>query len=125
MLWHHISQAGCREKESDVAIALALHLLLSLATARAADGEVPTAADFVACNGQAPDAARTGSAMPTLGDHARADRARAGGMTTISAHVTGTAVASSDPQIHGMEAEGAKDATYQAAYRSCMRRKGF
>jgi hypothetical protein len=60
-----------------------LLLLLSLATARAAHGEVPTAADFVACNGQAPDAARTGSAMPTMSDHARADRARAGGMTTI------------------------------------------
>jgi len=24
-----------------------------------------------------------------------------------------------------MEAEGAKNATYQAAYRACMRRKGF
>jgi hypothetical protein len=34
-------------------------------------------------------------------------------------------IVSSDPQIHGMSAEGAKDATYQAAYRSCMRRKGF
>jgi hypothetical protein len=34
-------------------------------------------------------------------------------------------VHSPDPQIHGMEAEGAKDATFQAAYRSCMRRKGF
>ena len=32
---------------------------------------------------------------------------------------------SPDPQIHGMETEGAKSATYQAAYRSCMRRKGF
>ena len=34
-------------------------------------------------------------------------------------------VNSSDPQIHGMSGEGAKDAAYQAAYRSCMRRKGF
>jgi len=105
--------------------ALALILLLSLAAARTADGEVPTAADFAACNGQAPEAAKTGSAMPTVVDYARADSARAGGMTTSAVDLTGRAIASSNPQIHGMEAEGAKDATYQAAYRSCMRRKGF
>jgi hypothetical protein len=34
-------------------------------------------------------------------------------------------IESSDPQIHGMQGEGAKNAAYQAAYRSCMRRKGF
>jgi len=34
-------------------------------------------------------------------------------------------VESTDPQIHGMQRAGANDAAYQAAYRSCMRRKGF
>jgi hypothetical protein len=34
-------------------------------------------------------------------------------------------IESPDPQLHGMEAEGAQNAAYQAAYRSCMRRKGF
>jgi hypothetical protein len=55
----------------------------------------------------------------------QADSARAGAMTTNSIDVTATVIESSDPQIHGMNAEGAKNATYQAAYRSCMRRKGF
>jgi hypothetical protein len=46
-------------------------------------------------------------------------------MTANSTDVTGNVIESSDPQIHGMNAEGAKNATYQAAYRTCMRRKGF
>ena len=33
--------------------------------------------------------------------------------------------ASADPQIRGIATEGANSAAYQAAYRSCMRRKGF
>ena len=104
---------------------LILILFVSLATTRTADGEVPTAADFAACNGQAPHAVKAGTASPTMADHARADRARGGGMTTRSPDVTATVIESSDPQIHGMQAEGAKNATYQAAYRGCMRRKGF
>jgi hypothetical protein len=105
--------------------ALALILLVSLAVTRTADGQVPTAADSAACNQEAPKAVKTGSASPTTGDHVRADSARAGAMTTNSIDVTATVIESSDPQIHGMNAEGAKHATYQAAYRSCMRRKGF
>jgi hypothetical protein len=108
-----------------VVIALALMLLVSLAATRTADGEVPAAADFAACNDEAPQAVKTGIASPTMGDRVRADRARADAVTPNSLDVTGNVVESSDPQIHGMQAEGAKDATYQAAYRSCMRRKGF
>jgi hypothetical protein len=102
---------------------LSLLLVLSLAATRAADGDVPTAADFAACNAEAPQAVKAGAASPIVGDHARADGARSS--TTSSPGVTSPAVHSPDPQIHGMEAEGAKSATYQAAYRSCMRRKGF
>jgi hypothetical protein len=107
---------------------LGLFLVVSLAVTRAAHGGVPTAADFADCNAEAPQVVKAGAASPTTGDHARADGARSG--TTNSRAVTSPAVASSvvhslDPQIHGMEAEGAKSATYQAAYRSCMRRKGF
>jgi len=109
----------------DSGIVLVLTLLLSLAAARAADGEVPTATDFTACNEDAPRAIKTGSASPTSADHVRADRARGDAMTAVSTDVTGNVIRSSDPQIHGMNAEGAKNATYQAAYRSCMRRKGF
>lgn len=109
----------------NVVSALALILLVSLAVTRTAEGQVPTAADSSACNAEAPKAVKTGSASPTTGDRVRADSARAGAMTTNSIAVTGTVIESSDPQIHGMNAEGAKNATYQAAYRSCMRRKGF
>ena len=101
---------------------LGLLLVLSLTATRAAHGGVPTAADFADCNAEAPQVVKAGAASPTTGDHARADGARSG---TTSPRLTGPVVHSPDPQIHGMEAEGAKSATYQAAYRSCMRRKGF
>jgi hypothetical protein len=107
----------------NVVLALALMLLVALAVPRTADGQVPTATDFAACNAEAPDAVKAGMASPTKGDHTRADLARV--VTMNSTDFTGKLIQSSDPQIHGMEAEGAKQATYQAAYRSCMRRKGF
>jgi len=106
-----------------VVIALALILLLPLAATRTADGEVPTAVDASACNEQAPQAIKAGQAPPTTGDRARAERALADALTSPPPALT--VIASPDPQIHGMEAEGAKNAAYQAAYRSCMRRKGF
>jgi hypothetical protein len=118
-----------REKESEMAmpgnavLGLALILLVALGVPRTADGQVPTAADFAACNAEASEAFKTGMASPTMSDHTRAARARAVTMTPTD--VTGNLIQSSDPHIHGMEAEGAKQATYQAAYRSCMRRKGF
>jgi hypothetical protein len=90
-------------------------------TGRTADGQIPTAADFADCNGEAPGAVKAGTASPTKGDHVRADRARAGAKTINSLNL----IESSDPQIDGMKAAGATDATYQAAYRSCMRRTGF
>src|SRR5712691_7866913 len=99
-----------------VVIALVLSLLVSLAATRTADGKVPTAADFAACNQQAPEAVKAGTASPTPGDHVRADSARASAVTTNYTDFTGKVIESSNPQIHGMEAEGAKDATYQAAY---------
>jgi predicted nucleic acid-binding Zn ribbon protein len=110
------------------ALALALILLASLAVAGAADGQVPTAADITACNEEAPRAMKAGSASPTGGDQARADTARGATSSTTSAPVAPAlpgVVESSDPQIHGMQRAGAGNAAYQAAYRSCMRRKGF
>jgi len=111
--------------QSRVVLALVLILPLSLAATRTVDGEVPTAADVAACNEQAPEAIKTGSASPITRDHARAESARGGARTESSTDVTANVIQSSDPQIHGMEGEGAKNAVYQAAYRSCMRRKGF
>jgi hypothetical protein len=96
---------------------------VSLAAARIAHGDVPTLADIAACNSDA-GSATSGSAIPTGADHARADRARTVATAGPKDAVAGV-VASADPQIHGMEGEGSKDARYQAVYRSCMRRKGF
>ena len=105
-------------------LVLAVTLLVSLAATRTVDGQVPTTADFAACNEEGPRTVKAGSATPTTRDHVRADSAR-GGITTSYTDFTGQVIASSDPQIHGMKAEGARTASYQAAYRSCMRRKGF
>jgi hypothetical protein len=105
---------------------VALTLLFSLAVTQAADGQVPTPADIAACNEEAPRAVKAGAASPNGGDHARADSARGGGLpATSSTAATSGGVESSDPQIHGMQRAGANNAAYQAAYRSCMRRKGF
>jgi hypothetical protein len=104
---------------------LLLLLLLTLAGTRPAAAQVPTASDVAVCNAEAPQAVRTGTAAPIGDDHARADHARGGAAPASIARVAAGGVDSPDPQIHGMEAEGAKHATYQAAYRTCMRRKGF
>ena len=64
--------------QSRVAVTLALTLLVSLAATRTADGEVPTVADFAACNDEAPAAIKAGTASPIVGDHVRANSARAG-----------------------------------------------
>jgi hypothetical protein len=103
-------------------VVLGLVFLLALGTTAPVGGEVPTAADVAACNDDAPEAIKTGSASPTVGDHARAESVRWEATTASS---TARVIESSDPQIHGMEAEGAKSAAFQAAYRNCMRRKGF
>jgi hypothetical protein len=101
----------------------ALILLLAFAIVEPVGGQVPTAVDVAACNDEAPQAVKAGAASPTTGDHARAGHARSRATTTASTSDAG--VDSADPQLRGMAPEGAKDAAYQAAYRSCMRRKGF
>jgi hypothetical protein len=103
----------------------ALALILVSLAARTADSQVPTAVDSARCNEEAPQAVKAGTASPITSDRRRAESARAGTLTPNSVDLTGKFIESSDPQIHGMNLEGAKDATYQAAYRSCMRRKGF
>jgi hypothetical protein len=111
-------------KRYDIPRPLALIFAVSL-VATTAEGQVPTSADFAACNEEAPRAVKAGAASPTTADRARADSLRADAKTLALPHGGGTAIESSDPQIHGMSAEGATNAFYQAAYRSCMRRKGF
>ena len=108
-----------------IVLVFALIVGLTFAAARAADGEVPNAADMAACNEEAPQSVKTGRASPTVADRARAERARGAVVSADPPAVAGKTIESPDPQIHGMEKEGAKNAAYQAGYRSCMRRKGF
>jgi hypothetical protein len=84
-----------------------------------ASGSVPTAFDFASCNAEARDAVKTGgraasSAVPSTKDHRRAVEAQRGETRE-----------SDDAQLSGMNADGAKDPAFQAAYRICMRRSGF
>jgi hypothetical protein len=108
-----------------IASALALIVIVSLTTTGTADGQVPTHADFAACNAEAPKSVKAGSASPTTGDLTRADTVRGDATASSPRDEKGTGIESSDPQIHGMSAQGARNAAFQAAYRSCMRRKGF
>ena len=81
---------------------------------------VPTAENFAACNAEARDALKSGgadstSASPITKDHQRADEARRGAAGSRP----------DDPQLAGIDPDGAKNPTYQAAYRTCMRKAGF
>ncbi|HEY3067224.1 MAG TPA: hypothetical protein VGL09_15635 [Methylomirabilota bacterium] len=103
---------------------------IALVTAAAwgsAHAATPTAADFASCNAAARDAVKGGSASPSAAsptpkDQGRAVSARQGKEPTDA---TGRISQSRDPQLEGMDAEGAKDPLYQAAYRTCMRKAGF
>ena len=104
-----------------------LGALIVLATARIAYPQVPKAEDIAACNKEAERAARDGagsheSAAPTAKDHNRAAEARG---TDPKAQNSGGSTTSEDPQLAGIDSEGAKNPSYQAAYRTCMRKSGF
>jgi hypothetical protein len=84
-----------------------------------ASGSIPNAEHFAACNAEARDAVKSGSAAggavaPNTRDRARAEDAR-----------RGDAARPDDAQLAGMDVDGAKNPIYQAAYRTCMRRSGF
>lgn len=87
--------------------------------ASVAHADVPKPEDVATCNREALES-RTAS--PTAGDESRAAVARRDAPPAVG----GVAAArSADPQLDGMDGEGAKDPAYQAAYRTCMRRRGF
>ena len=95
--------------------------------ATAVDADIPKAGDVAACNIEADDAIRRGSAargsaMPNTGDRSRAAEAR---RREPLPETPARLARSGDAQLKGMDGEGAKDPAYQAAFRGCMRRKGF
>jgi hypothetical protein len=103
-----------------------LGAVIVIATSRTAYPQVPKTEDIVACNREAQRATREGagsrdSPVPTGKDHRRAAESRG---TEGRAPNAGGAK-SEDPQLAGIDTEGAKDPAYQAAYRTCMRKSGF
>jgi hypothetical protein len=99
--------------------------VIIFATAHIACPQVPKAEDVAACNMEAQRAVQDPrgsreSAVPTAKDQSRAAEARG---TEASARNSDDA--KSDPQLDGIDTEGAKDPAYQAAYRTCMRKSGF
>jgi hypothetical protein len=105
-----------------VAIVLGVALHLGSAIVHA---DVPTTVDMTACNQEAREESRDRSASPTSKDQADAESARRGRQGTTSLPGATAVTQSEDPQIHGMDAQGATDAAYRAAYRVCMRKRGF
>jgi hypothetical protein len=102
-------------------------MLLAISVWVVAHAATPTAADFASCNAAARDAVKAGSASPntaspTSKDQGHAASARQGKEPTDA---SGRISESRDPQLEGMDAEGAKDPVYTAAYRTCMRKAGF
>lgn len=91
-----------------------------------AHGEVPTPKDLVECNENAREGRRDQGASPNQKDRDSAAQARSpapGAGERVAG--TGRVTDSPDPQIAGMDSVGAKDSAYRAAYRVCMRKKGF
>jgi hypothetical protein len=92
-----------------------------------AGADVPKPGDIATCNSEAKEAVRKGSAAPstpapTVSDERRAaDVRRQQGPTDAPS----ASVRSADPQIEGIDAQGAKNPVYQAAYRTCMRKNGY
>lgn len=98
-----------------------------LAATTVGSAQVPTPQHLAACNAEAREATRTGSpapgsAQPNTQDYNRAAEARRTGPAAPGA---AGGPQSGDPQLAGMDPEGAKDPAYQAAYRTCMRKSGF
>ncbi|HYE92581.1 MAG TPA: hypothetical protein VEA38_16245 [Terriglobales bacterium] len=121
-------------------------LVLGLATAVPAAAEVPTVADFASCNMKAAEQAASDNVSasprtdlpndatklpPDVRTLPRADvQTPPSGAGKAGAQVlkdpTGNTLSSDkDPQIEGMAADRANDKAYVAAYRSCMRQRGF
>ena len=93
-----------------------------------ARADVPQSEDIATCNSEAKEAARKGSAAPSTPSPNTTDERRAADVRRQGASAmdrTRAGEGSSDPQIEGMDAQGAKNPIYQAAYRTCMRRNGY
>jgi hypothetical protein len=100
---------------------LLLTTVLMFGSVSVAHAQVPTAQDVAACNTEAQQAVRKGAASKDVAQPNTKDQSRA-----AEAHrPESSASRAEDAQLAGMDAQGAKDPAYQAAYRTCMRKAGF
>jgi len=93
-----------------------------------ARADVPKPEDIATCNSEAREAARKDPAALSTPAPNATDERRAADMRRQDAPPrdgTAAGVRSSDPQIEGMDPQGAKNPIYQAAYRTCMRKNGY
>ena len=117
---------------------LALLSIAALAVAPVASAETPTASDFASCNAQAADAVKSApSALPRMGStpdasggilarRPDAPQAVAPAAQARSTDPTGQVVTNAaDPQLAGMDTKRAAEPEYRAAYKRCMRQRGF
>ena len=120
-------------------------LSVSVIAVASAGAEVPTAADFAGCNMKAAEqvASDTASASPRtdlprdatkLPSDVKPAPPRVSSpppvgrpdTATVLKDPTGNTLSSDkDPQVEGMAADRASDKAYVAAYRACMRQRGF
>ena len=98
-----------------------------------ARAEVPAAADFAACNMKAGDEAAPNGVsasprtdLPKDATKLPSDAKPKAGVPLSPKDPTGATLSSDkDPQIEGLAADRANDKMYVAAYRACMRQRGF
>ncbi len=107
--------------------ALLVFAIVGFVASTAVEADVPKAEDVATCNTEAQDAispgsAARGNAVPNTSDHSRAAQAR---QNEPSSEKAGQVTRSPDAQLDGMDGDGAKNPAYQAAFRGCMRRRGF
>jgi hypothetical protein len=117
-----IGLTACRRvRVPAIVVAVALPLTFGLAGA-----DVPAPGHVATCHQEAREALRGRTAFPTQKDEAGASDARSAQPAPAGPpNATAQIVWSPDPQLSGMNVEGAKDAVYRAAYRVCMRKSGF
>jgi hypothetical protein len=112
---------------------LIVAVVVSLVGAWPAHAEVPTADDFAACNMKAAEEAASDSAsasprtdLPNDATRLPSDaRPKAATPSSRNDPSGSTLSSDKDPQVEGLAADRANDRVYVAAYRACMRQRGF
>jgi hypothetical protein len=108
-------------------------VVLSVGAVWPAHAEVPTAADFAACNKKAAEQSASDAVsvsprtdLPKDATQLPADARPKPDAAGVHKDQSGPALSSDkDPQIEGLASDRASDKAYVAAYRSCMRQRGF